>query len=193
MDNHKILRSSEILNTWYMRLQKVELTFQIWFFWAMILRNLVRGYQYFISRKTGADILLKCRKSRYGYAQCQNLEENNLNFHYRENLKHNMKITYSQSCLMELFSFHSRLLTKRKKCFKSNNSSISKCSIFWDMTPYSPLKIYWRFGGTCHLRLQGRKISKAQLFTCFTLVSILAYSPALKMETKSSSETSADF
>jgi hypothetical protein len=32
---------------------------------------------------------------------------------------------------------------------------IMKSSIFWDITPYSPLKIDQRFGGTCLLQLQG--------------------------------------
>jgi hypothetical protein len=26
-----------------------------------------------------------------------------------------------------------------------------KSSVFWDITPYSLLKINWQFGGTCHL------------------------------------------
>jgi hypothetical protein len=35
-----------------------------------------------------------------------------------------------------------------------------KSTIFWDITPGSPLKVDWRFGGTCHLHLQG-EISQA--------------------------------
>jgi hypothetical protein len=35
-----------------------------------------------------------------------------------------------------------------------------KSSIFWDITPCSPLKVNRRFGGTCRLHLQGRRISK---------------------------------
>jgi hypothetical protein len=37
-----------------------------------------------------------------------------------------------------------------------------KCTIFWDITPCSPLKVNRRFGGTYRLHLQGRKISRAQ-------------------------------
>jgi hypothetical protein len=36
---------------------------------------------------------------------------------------------------------------------------IMKISIFWDITPYSPLKVNWRFGGKCHLHLQGWRIN----------------------------------
>jgi hypothetical protein len=37
-----------------------------------------------------------------------------------------------------------------------------KSSFFWDITPCSPLKVNWCFGGTCHLYLHGqRKASSA--------------------------------
>jgi hypothetical protein len=57
-----------------------------------------------------------------------------------------------------------------------------KNSIFWDITPHSPVKVDRRFGGTYCLRLQGRRVSEARnqhkdLFAvCFILVSCLAYS-----------------
>jgi hypothetical protein len=35
-------------------------------------------------------------------------------------------------------------------------------TIFWDITPCSRLKVNWRFGGTYHLHLQGRRISRAR-------------------------------
>jgi hypothetical protein len=38
----------------------------------------------------------------------------------------------------------------------------SKYSIFWDITPCSLLKVNRRFGGTCRLHLQGRRISQAE-------------------------------
>jgi hypothetical protein len=47
-------------------------------------------------------------------------------------------------------------------------------SIFWDITPCSPLKINRRFGGTC-LHLQGRRKVKqetnvkAEPLTCYLL------------------------
>jgi hypothetical protein len=37
-----------------------------------------------------------------------------------------------------------------------------KTSIFWDITPRSPLKANTSFGGTRRLRLQGRRISQAR-------------------------------
>jgi hypothetical protein len=33
-------------------------------------------------------------------------------------------------------------------------------SFFWDITPCSLLKVNRRFGGKCHLHLQGRRISQ---------------------------------
>jgi hypothetical protein len=61
--------------------------------------------------------------------------------------------------------------------------------------PCSPLKINWRFGRTCHLHLQGRRISEArnQREESSKLVSCLAYSSTLKLETTCSPETSVDF
>jgi hypothetical protein len=38
---------------------------------------------------------------------------------------------------------------------------IMKSSIFWDIMTCGPLKVNWRFGGTCRLHLQGRRISRA--------------------------------
>jgi hypothetical protein len=37
-----------------------------------------------------------------------------------------------------------------------------KNSVFWDTKPYSPLKVNRRFGETCRLYLQGRRISQAR-------------------------------
>jgi hypothetical protein len=34
-------------------------------------------------------------------------------------------------------------------------------SVFWDITPCSPLKVNRRFGGTCRLHLHGLRISQA--------------------------------
>jgi hypothetical protein len=39
---------------------------------------------------------------------------------------------------------------------------VMKISIFWDITPYSPLKINWRFGETNRIHLQGGGISQAR-------------------------------
>jgi hypothetical protein len=37
-----------------------------------------------------------------------------------------------------------------------------KSTIFWDITPCSPLKVKLRFGGTYRLHLHGRRISQAR-------------------------------
>jgi hypothetical protein len=39
---------------------------------------------------------------------------------------------------------------------------VLKSTIFWDVMSCSPLRVNWRFGGTYHLHLQGRKISWAR-------------------------------
>jgi hypothetical protein len=64
---------------------------------------------------------------------------------------------------------------------------VMKSTIFWDITPCSPLKVNWRFGETHCLQLQGRILSQARnqgesLAPAFTLVSCSAYSLTLKME-----------
>jgi hypothetical protein len=67
--------------------------------------------------------------------------------------------------------------------------------------PCSPLKVSWRLRGTCHLHLQGQRISQARnhheagrwdLSACILLVSSLVYSSTLKMEATRSSETLVD-
>jgi hypothetical protein len=45
-----------------------------------------------------------------------------------------------------------------KKDMKENRASKNNF-IFWDITPCSLLKVNWLFGGTCHLLLQGWRIS----------------------------------
>jgi hypothetical protein len=97
------------------------------------------------------------------------------------------------------------------KCWKQN---LIKSTIFWDITPCSPLNVNRRFGGTYRLHLQGRRIlsygrasrnwvtfpscflynPKFLLADCSAchLVSCLSYSLTLKMEQLCSSETSVD-
>jgi hypothetical protein len=41
-------------------------------------------------------------------------------------------------------------------------SYVLKNSIFWDITPCSPLNVNRRFGGMFRLRLYGRRISQAR-------------------------------
>jgi hypothetical protein len=41
-------------------------------------------------------------------------------------------------------------------------------TIFWDITPFSPLKVNGRFGGTYRLHLQGSRMKNIALrVTCF--------------------------
>jgi hypothetical protein len=71
---------------------------------------------------------------------------------------------------------------------------------FWYIKQCSPLKVNRRFGGTCHIHLQGRSISHvrnqvesgSKRSSCSKLVSWLAYSFTLKMEETCSSETSVE-
>jgi hypothetical protein len=59
--------------------------------------------------------------------------------------------------------------------------------------PCSPLKVNRRFGGTCLLLLQDRRISQTRNLYAFKLVSYLGYSSILKTEATCSSETLVDF
>jgi hypothetical protein len=67
---------------------------------------------------------------------------------------------------------------------------IMKISVFWDITPCSPLKVNRLFGVTCRFHLQGWRISTA-CYLCHA--SFLAYSSNLKMETTYFSEMSVGF
>jgi hypothetical protein len=51
------------------------------------------------------------------------------------------------------------LLVYKSLCLNMSNM---KSTIFWDITPRSPLSVNRRFGGTHHLHLHGRKISRAR-------------------------------
>jgi hypothetical protein len=64
---------------------------------------------------------------------------------------------------------------------------VMKGSIFWDITPRSPLKVNRCFGGTFRLHFQGPGIKKPA-HTTF----LLGYSSTPKM-VKCSPETSVDF
>jgi hypothetical protein len=46
--------------------------------------------------------------------------------------------------------------------FEVLTAAVMQTSIFWDITPRTPLKANTSFGGTRHLRLQGRRISQAR-------------------------------
>jgi hypothetical protein len=69
-----------------------------------------------------------------------------------------------------------------------------KHSVFWDITPYSPLKVKRLFGGTYRQHLRGRRISRALcLPPAFALVFYTTYFSTVKMVATCSSETSVEF
>jgi hypothetical protein len=39
---------------------------------------------------------------------------------------------------------------------------VVKRTVLWDITPCSPSQVNRRFGWTCHLHLQGQRISRAR-------------------------------
>jgi hypothetical protein len=39
---------------------------------------------------------------------------------------------------------------------------MTKRTIFWDVTPFSPVDVHRSFGGTCCLHLQGSKVSQTR-------------------------------
>jgi hypothetical protein len=69
--------------------------------------------------------------------------------------------------------------------YASNIYVDMKTSIFWYITPYSPVKVSHCFGGTRQLL--------SSLAACFMLVSYLVYSESLEMEVTCTSKTSVDF
>jgi hypothetical protein len=46
--------------------------------------------------------------------------------------------------------------------FEVLKTVVMESSIFWNITPCSPLKVNRKLGGTCRLHLQGRKTSQAR-------------------------------
>jgi hypothetical protein len=53
--------------------------------------------------------------------------------------------------------FTESLLSNGSTCY---NILHNRNFIFWDITPYIPLKVNIRFGGTCRLHLHGRRINQ---------------------------------
>jgi hypothetical protein len=45
--------------------------------------------------------------------------------------------------------------------FEGPTPVVMKSTVFWNITPFSPLKVYRLFEGMYHLRLQGRMINRA--------------------------------
>jgi hypothetical protein len=77
----------------------------------------------------------------------------------------------------------------------SSHSMVTQSAILWDITPCSPLKVNRRFGGTCRLRCQSRRISKArnQRETGVKQNVLVSYSLIHEWEATYTSETSVDF
>jgi hypothetical protein len=59
--------------------------------------------------------------------------------------------------------------------FEVLTAVIIKSSIFWDITPYSPLKVNRCFGGICHLYFQGQRISKHEAGSNFFQLTTRSY------------------
>jgi hypothetical protein len=53
--------------------------------------------------------------------------------------------------------------------FEVLTAVIMESCVFWDITPCSPVKVNLRFGGTCRLHLQSRRISQARNQRCHLL------------------------
>jgi hypothetical protein len=86
-----------------------------------------------------------------------------------------MKIRLASLCRARFKSW--RLSKISKKAVTQSVDVVIKSSIFWNITPYSSLRVNLRFGGSCCLRLEGRRISQArnhhelEVATYFILVS----------------------
>jgi hypothetical protein len=67
---------------------------------------------------------------------------------------------YSEKSVREKTKFVLTFVYSILQIFILSMANIIKSSIFCDITLCSPLKVNWRFGGTCFLHLQGLKISQ---------------------------------
>jgi hypothetical protein len=90
---------------------------------------------------------------------------------------HHYLVRYKAMCLVTV-SYHLFLTGLHAACsvlafssspffpqvvgFEVRTAEVMKSSVFWDITPRSPLKVNWRFGGTYRLHFQGRRMSQAR-------------------------------
>jgi hypothetical protein len=65
-------------------------------------------------------------------------------------------VTNADGKSVDIFKTHTCLV------FEVLTAVAMKSSVSWDITPCSPVKMSQRFGGTCYLNLQGRRISHAR-------------------------------
>jgi hypothetical protein len=72
---------------------------------------------------------------------------------------------------------------------------VTKCSVFWDVTKCSPMKVNLRFVELHRFQLQCQRVNQVrnQPTASFMLISFLIYLLTLKMDVIFSSETSVDF
>jgi hypothetical protein len=64
------------------------------------------------------------------------------------------------------------LVSREKFCFVGFEVLIMvvmRSSVLWHITPCSPLKFNWPFGGTCYPHLQGLRVSQRQFSACCLL------------------------
>jgi hypothetical protein len=53
-------------------------------------------------------------------------------------------------------------MTECRAGFEVLTAVVMKSSVFWDITPYNPLKVNRCFRGTCGLHFQGRRKRQAR-------------------------------
>jgi hypothetical protein len=59
---------------------------------------------------------------------------------------------------------------------QADKIEIMKSSVFWDITPCSPLKVNQHFRGTCHFHFQGQRLmQETGIKQAVTLVSTLLH------------------
>jgi hypothetical protein len=79
-----------------------------------------------------------------------------------------------------------------KSLFPHVNAEMWALTAF-GITPCNPRKVSRRFGGKCHLHLQGWRTKPSKKQSGLFHVGFLAYSSSLEMEVRCSSEMSVDF
>jgi hypothetical protein len=66
-----------------------------------------------------------------------------------------------KACKSFIMYMQNKNKTVQRRIWGSSDSSGMKSSVFWDITPCSPLKVNWCFEGTC-LHFQSQRISQAR-------------------------------
>jgi hypothetical protein len=100
-------------------------------------------------------------------------EWESMNVRTRARVRHYQIVTFIVMSSLESYCVVFEVLT----------AAIKKSIIFWDIMPYSSLKVNRRFGGTTEICLPPG----------FMLISCSSYSSTMKMEVIYSTETSVNF